>query len=654
MVTYEQWNKATISYFFENREPGEIVFLQTDADTLSEIAERSNFDVADAPESLKEAVRNKMVHYDSVNLWAVNPSTANLLWNDSAEEEPPQVAFLALTVLAASLMGSEGSVGSQNYYIRLNELLFGQSVKGAPQGFHRPKFEDFWKQFRGWLRDYYDVELYLTEGSSTRRYVWYPISQYLININDRRSIYCFFRDYDLTPFSEISDNKLEKDLHNWARSSGFTRIERYFSNESYKELIVSQVKSLLRHWDNEIPPDLSRGKKQTTAKISVELRFDPFENNVEIRYWLPTRSRDETKCKTNALGVKFLQSSHLEKWFRPIIDNSRTFWSLQNRLQVQTDETNPIIYTLSFSDIWVFREDSERDDGWLSQRNMQLHGNHLIVFRKQFAKQVMGCLRKTCGQEIEKPNPIYVDGEKHDWLYLRAKPIESKVFSQQDFWKLSVVSGERISLTGGLSVRDRNGRKVYLDICLPTVFVPNLGLSDQQPLEIDEQSFPIGEDRLVILDNALESGFHLLTYGRQKRELRIISLERSLEHHKQTLIATIPEDQTILPAYARKEISKISEEPGIWLTGAKFFGNILLPPPSIDNEFSKAPAHIISSVVKVAINFKKGNTSVPEWFDEAIEYLEQNVGLQAMVEKKLNLYHETALSYVELRKQIGK
>ena len=45
---------------------------------------------------------------------------------------------------------------------------------------------------------------------------------------------------------------------------------------------------------------------------------------------------------------------------------------------------------------------------------------------------------------------------------------------------------------------------------------------------------------------------------------------------------------------------------------------------------------------------------MPEWFDEAIEYLEQNVGLQAMVEKKLNLYHETALSYVELRKQIGK
>ena len=653
MITYDQWNKAIISYFFEDCEPNQIVFLQTNAEMLSEIAELSDFDVADATVSLKDAVRDKIVVSGAVNFWSVNPA----LWKDYSEEDPPQVAFLALTVLAASLMDSEGSVGSQNYYIRFNELLFGQSVKGAPQGFNHLQFEKFWKHLRIWLRVQHDVVLYLTEGTSNRRYVWYPISQCLISKRDRRIIYRFFRACELTPFSRISDNQLERDLRAWLRqSAGPTKIERYFFNESYKQSILSQVKSLLEHWDGEIPPEPLYGEKQTAASVNVEIRFDPFDNDVEIRYWLSTRGRDKTRCKTNSLGIQDLQPSHLKKWFRPVIDNGGTFWNwnLLNRLQLQTHETNSIIYTLGLSDVWVFREDSERDNGWLSQRNMQRYENHLIVFRKRLVSQVIDCLRQTCEQEIEEPSPIYVDGRENNWLYLRVEPTKFVSFSEQDLWKLSVNPSERISLIGGLSVKNHNGRKAYFDFCLPTVFVPDSGLPDEEFLSVGDKAFPIHDDRLVPLDNALELGFHLLSYGRQTRELRVITPECSLEHHNRTLIASISENRTSIPTYTMKEMSEISEISGIWLTGTKLLGDI--PPPllPIEEKFSKVPAHIISSVVKVAIDFQKGNTFVPEWFNETIEYLEQNIGLQAMAEKKLNLYHETALSYSELRKQIGK
>ena len=285
---------------------------------------------------------------------------------------------------------------------------------------------------------------------------------------------------------------------------------------------------------------------------------------------------------------------------------------------------------------------------------MQLYEDHLIMFRKRLASQVMDCLRQTCEQEIEEPSLIYVDSKENDWLYLRAKPIKSESFSKQELWRLSVVSGKRISLIGGLSVRDRNGRRAYLDICLPTVFIPKLGLSDQEPLWIDEQEFSLDKDRLVPLHNALRPGIYQLAYEGQTRELRVISPERSLEHRDQTLIAAISEDQTTMPTYAVKEVSEISEGTGIWLAGAKIFGDIPPPPPLANDKFSRIPAHIISSVVKVAIDFKQGKTSMPEWFDEVIEYIDHNVALRAFVEKKLNLYHETTLSYVELRKQIGK
>lgn len=647
MITYEQWNKAIISYLFEDCELGQIVFLQTNTEILSEIAESHNLNTTDAADSLKEAIRDKMVFYDSVFLSKVKPTIT--------EKEPPQVAFLALTVFAASLMDSEGSVASSNYYIRLNELLFGQSIKGAPLGFDRSQFEEFWKHLQRWALDQHEAVLYLTEGASKRKYVWYPISQCLISKRARRVIYRFFRDHELTPFSEISDSQLERDLRAWLRRSAeSTKIERYFSNNSYRELILSQVKSLLRHWDNEVLPEPPRGERQTTASINTELRFGLFDRNVEIRYWFPTRGRDKIRCKTNSLGVQDLQPSHLEKWFQPVIDNKGTFWNLPNYLQLETDETNSIIYTLGFSNIWVFREDSERDNGWLSQRNMQRYENHLIVFRKRLVNQVIDCLRQTCEQEIEEPSPIYVDGIENDWLYLRVEPTKFVSFSEQDLWKLSVAPSERISFVGGLSIKNQDGRRAYLDFCLPTVYVPDLGLPNEESLSVGDKAFPVHGDRFVPLDNTLEPGFHLLSYGKQTRELRVISPERSLEHHNRTLIASISENRTSIPTYTMKEMSEISERSGIWLTGTKLLGDIPPPPLPIDDKFSEVPAHIISLVVQVAIDFKKGNTSMPEWFDEAIKYLEQNVGLRVMVEKKLNLYHETALSYVELCKQIGK
>lgn len=661
MVTYEQWNKAIISYFFEECEPGQIVFLQTNAETLSEIAELSDFNVPDAVESLKVAVSSKVVVYGAVNLWTVNPYAGRTY----SAEEPPQVAFLALTVLAASMMETSDGVLHTNYYVPLNQLLFDEQRKGCPKGIYRPQIEEFWKHLQLWL-SYYDVQLYLTEGSSNQRYVWYPKSQCLINNHNRRTIYRFFNDYNLTPFSAIPDNQLKKDLRAWLRSStGSAKIERYFSNESYQKQILSQVKSLLEHWDGEIPPEPPRGKRQTTASVNVELHFDLFDN-VEIRYWFPRRGRHEITCENNPLGIQRLQPSDLEKWFRPTPDENGTFWNLLVPLRFQTNETNPVIYTLSPFDIWVFREDSERHSGWLSQRNMQLYEDHLIVFRKQLTNQVIACLKQTCDPEIELgPSPIDVAGKENDWRYLRVKPIKRLSFSEQELWRLSVVSGKRISLINGLSVKDLSGRRAYLDICLPTVFVPNLGISDQVPLRIDAQTFSVGEDRLITLNNTLEPGVHQLTYGNQTRELRVISPERPLEHRCTTLITSLSPNQATMPTCSIKEIAEISEESGVWLTGAKFFGTDIpeVPWDSVrtakqiqEADGSQLPnsAELISLVVKTAIDLKQDNASVPEWFDKVIEYLDQNVALRALVQKKLSNYHETAMSYSALRNGEGR
>ena len=82
-MNYEQWNQAIISYFFEECNPGEIVFLQTDDETLSEIAELSNFSTENPADSLKQAVRDKFIcDRNQVDLW--NSVPKNFWGNPSA------------------------------------------------------------------------------------------------------------------------------------------------------------------------------------------------------------------------------------------------------------------------------------------------------------------------------------------------------------------------------------------------------------------------------------------------------------------------------------------------------------------------------------------------------------------------------------------
>ena len=657
IMNYEQWNRFILSYIFEDRDPGEFVFLQTNSETLSEIAELSDFNVPDAVESLTTAVREKVVKTGHrVDLWDIDPKN---FWINSPDKEPLQATFLALTVLAASNMVNSDGVYHTNYYVRLNELLFDEPIQGCPKGMKYVVFERLWTHLRKWAEEEHNVELYLTEGSSNRRYVWYPISQCLISEHDRRKIYHFFFTNKLTPFSDLSDDELLYQLCYWTSSSqGSAKLNRHLSNESYKSLILSQVKSLLKLWDGEIPPEESTvGGKLATAPVSVELRlFD----TVEVRYWFPRRGRRETICETNKLVIKYLQTSALEKWFRPVIDNTSTFWKLPNSLQIKTVEAKPIIYTLGYSAIWVFREDSERDDGWLSQRNMQLYEDHLIVFRQEFTEQVIACLKQTCNLGEEIPNSIY-DG----WFYLRANPAKLASFSTQNLWRLSVGSGKHISFIGGLSVQDHHRQKAYLNICLPFVFVPDLGFSDRLPLQVNSQEFSVGNERLVVLADTLGTGVHKISYGTQTRELRVITPRGSQNHKHLKLVAALSRDSTMMPTYTLKKIAEVSTESGVWLTGARFLGadipevtweDVQIEPPAQEegsDVFSKTPAELISLVVKTAIELKQGKASVPAWLGKAIEYLDRNVALRVLVQKKLGNYHETALSYANLRKEGG-
>ena len=342
MITYKQWNKAIIKHIFENREPGEVVFLNTTSDTLGEIAEHEGFNVDDVVESLKEAVRDKVVKYNIVRPWIFFP---NDLQENTPEEEPLQVAFLALTVVAASMMET------LKYYKPLNELFFDDRARGRWEQNDLEHIEKLWKHLQNWVEYRYKIELHLTKGPPNQRFVWYPKSQCLISKYDEHKLHAIFQEAELKPGAYLA----EKQLLDILRSS------RYFKNLSVKitrpidqhktaeiRLILGQIQLLLENWDGEAREKIRRGtKRQNSTSISVQLLFNISDEIDEVCYWFRRRQRSQITFKHNSLNVETLQPGD-DQWFEPHVmrANPLSFQVLQNGTELKTTDAKPLTFSV--------------------------------------------------------------------------------------------------------------------------------------------------------------------------------------------------------------------------------------------------------------------------------------------------------------------
>ena len=645
MVTYEQWNKAIISYIFEDREPGEKVFLHTTSDTLPEIAEQAGFDVADAVEGLIETVRNSVVRKivvptDEIWLRSISP----------AEKDPPHVAFLALCVLAASRMETSDDIFQTNYYVQLNKLLFGKLNKGKPKGLKYEDWEEFWIYLKDWVEDKYDVKLYLTQGHP--KYVWYPISQCLISKHDEHKLHAIFKEAKLKPGAYLAEKQLLRIL----------RSSRYYQNLSVKikrpireqktaeiRLILDQIQLLLENWDGEVQEKIQHGlaKKRRSSSIDVQLKFNPFrsEDIDQIRYWFRCGRSTQINLKPNALKVESLQSDD-SKWFEPFVVDAdiSSLQVLQKRIEIISDETRPLTYQLKPSDIWVFRNESEPDDGWFSQGNLLLHEDHRIVFRKEQNLGIISNLKFVC-DPFTPPKSICVGGEETSWQYVDVKPI---VLCNSPILGYSITTSKQISFVGGLPLDRR--KNLYFDFCLPTIVVPDHYTLSDEPIYFNGKAMNVPSNRKIALTEKLDTGEYQLSYLNSRSTLRVISPTGLCEYEKQTFAINIDINSKNPPSFKDYKISEIPDESKVWLSGTKFFGEDNIPLLIERNEDTSvlSAAELISSVVKVAIELKQENTSPPKWFHKTINNINQDIALQALVKKKLNDYREKALSYHEL------
>ena len=250
---YAQWNTALLEQFFRPRALGDPAYLAVDDDELEQMA--ADVGSSDKPAlELSRAVRARLATEGSLGAFV----TRALRWRGRSDE-PQYVAFLSLTVLAASQMAAEPEKGvhSNDYYARLNPLLGRGIFDGTPPGFEEAR--RLWQDLEVWL----DHDLGGARGKSTVRthphfvHIGWPLSQCVLRARDRARLPDFFRFAGFDPGEEVSGRRLLALFRVWATrpGSGLSSAGRQTA-ETDTDAMLDQLASVLATelaaWDGEL------------------------------------------------------------------------------------------------------------------------------------------------------------------------------------------------------------------------------------------------------------------------------------------------------------------------------------------------------------------------------------------------------------------
>lgn len=264
---YDWWARALEARFFNEAFDGEPVTLCVDEQELTSM---TSLPPAEAIEALASAVRAEvMPNYR----FGVIGRRAEKWQRNGFTGPPPALPLLALTVLAASRMSSDGDRGAPGFYPRVRELLQpGDTSAGAP-GDYAAEVPRLWEQLRFWLED----ELAGTRGLPTITmhphfvHVGYSLQQAVLRTADRRRIYQFLRSIRFEPGEEVLAGELRRALSIWARRRGHDRLARLADDSRYTAYAEALLARIAATWDGRLRDEFT-GVRTLPVLLTLQRR----------------------------------------------------------------------------------------------------------------------------------------------------------------------------------------------------------------------------------------------------------------------------------------------------------------------------------------------------------------------------------------------
>lgn len=254
--TYDDWAELLAGFFFDEAHGGEEILFAVDELSLSEAS-----GIRDAGASLASAVQSVIGrHWD---IAAVSRRVKN--WRESGSEGPhPALPLLALTVLAASRMGSYEGYAPHKFYVPLRKAVDpSDSETGAPGSYLR-HVRGLWEDLARWANED-------RRGKFGRLTVRDPGVHYgrglafqhaLVKSYDLQQLDVFFRRIGLEPGDEVSARELRRSLAVWTaprHEPWAHRLHRVSADEDLCEYAEALLVREANRWDGR-PRDPRTGR----------------------------------------------------------------------------------------------------------------------------------------------------------------------------------------------------------------------------------------------------------------------------------------------------------------------------------------------------------------------------------------------------------
>jgi len=270
---YLWWQETLADYFLVPQDGALVLFI--DDDELRKIGP----DLEDPADDLAQAVRDASSHVPGAYFGRV--ASARRVWQRGDRALPPPVLpVLAMTVLAATRMRSDGQVLSTNYYRRLAESIEpGASasrvtqLKAEVDGSAFLDVVEMWCALDEWIDEQagrVGVSTIRTHERLTR--IGYPQSQALLTRSDRAELTRFFAALSISESGLPDEHSMLRALEVWtsarANRLGDTFMEALHGADT-KGLIAAVALACAAAWDGQVIT--KDGRRRIDIRLGIDL-----------------------------------------------------------------------------------------------------------------------------------------------------------------------------------------------------------------------------------------------------------------------------------------------------------------------------------------------------------------------------------------------
>lgn len=270
---YSWWQSALAAEFFAPQNGPFVLFI--DDDVLRKIAPGMDDPAADLAQAVRDGSSHTPGEYFSrfareCRRWEL----------DDRSSPPPLLPVLAITVLAATRMRSDGQALSTNYYRRLAESIEpGGSgpriaqLKAEVDGNAFLDVVDMWCTLDEWIGEQEGrVGVSTIRTHERLRRIGYPQSQALLTRSDRAELTRFFAALSVREVGLPDENSMLRALEVWTSAStnrlGETFMAALGSAET-KGLIAAVVLAYAAAWDGQVMT--KDGRRRIAVRLGIDL-----------------------------------------------------------------------------------------------------------------------------------------------------------------------------------------------------------------------------------------------------------------------------------------------------------------------------------------------------------------------------------------------